>query len=422
MKFIPHRNGLYAHLKDRLQHYANDRLRYRWEHHARPEQRLPEGDWRIWLILAGRGFGKTRTGAEAIRHLVRHQGYKRICLLGNSIEEVRTVMVQGISGLLSVSAPEDGISYNPSQRCISWSNGAKAFTYSAQSYEQLRGPQFDLAWIDELAKFSHAQQAWDQLMMGLRLGQNPRVIITTTPRSIDLIHQLLERSDVHITRGTTFDNRDNLSVAYLKEMEITYGNTRLGAQELEGKVIPMDEGGLWHKGMIKYGKAPSDFKRIVVAIDPAVSCTKRSDETGIIVVGCDHLGQGYVLADMSGKMTPTQWIERAIYAYHHYHADRIIAEINNGGDVVMHLLHTLFPHIPYRGVRATRGKIVRAEPIAALYEQGKITHCDYFSALEHQMIAPFSGQSPDRLDALVWGLSELFLGKMGKKDPSITLL
>lgn len=391
--------------------------KYDWQAMARPEQRIPEGPWRIWLIVAGRGFGKTRTGAETVRQWATRSGYKRICLLGNHLEEVRKIMIEGESGILSLSPPHEAPRYEPSKHQLIWPSGAIAWAHSANSPSSLRGPQFDAAWIDELAKFSRPQEAWDQLMLCLRLGSLPRVVITTTPRPIPLLRTLLQRSDVVVTRGCTLDNRDHLSSSYLEEIQKTYGGTRLGEQEIQGKMVETPTG-LWQQVLFQRCPTPPPMERIVVAIDPAVTHKETSDETGIIVAGRDREGLGYILQDLSGRFSPTQWMSRAVAAYESYQADRLIAETNNGGDMVQQLLHTLFPHVPYRGVVATRSKIVRAEPIAALYEQQRIFHCGAFPILEEQMMYP-AAASPDRLDALVWALTDLFLGG---GPPTITQL
>ncbi len=398
----------YKILSHRLKRYTSAKKHgFDWDAHAREGQKVPKGPWRIWLILAGRGFGKTRTGAETIRKWVQEKSCRRICLLGNNMDEVRKVMIEGNSGLLAVSAPEEKVVYEPSKRQLTWPCGAMALGYSAHSPQCLRGPQFDAAWIDELAKFEYDQQAWDQLMMALRLGSNPRVIITTTPRPTPLIKQLLERNDVCVTRGTTWDNASNLPKPYLEMLNHRYAGTAFAAQELQGLVIENQGQGLWKRDMIVHQNTPKSFRRIIVAIDPAVSEQHDRAETGIVVAGMDDQGMGYVLDDCSGRFSATQWIKRAVSAYEHHGADRIIAEINNGGDMVQHLLHSFFPNVPYQSVYATRSKRARAEPIAALYEQKRVVHCGYFHELEEQMLSP-SGTLSDRKDALVWALYSLF--------------
>lgn len=383
--------------------------KYDWQAMARPSQRIPQGPWRIWLILAGRGFGKTRTGAETVRHWILKEGYRRVCLMGHHLDDVRRVMIEGESGLLGISRPDEKIKFEPSKRQLSWPNGALALAYSGDTYQQLRGPQFDAAWVDELAKFSYAQEAWDQLMLCLRLGSVPRIIVTTTPRPCNLLKNLLQRSDIVVTRGNTFENKDHLPASYLEDIKKTYHGTRLGAQEIEGVLMESFQEGLWKQDMIRYCSDLPPMERIVVAIDPAVTNKESSDETGIIVAGRDYEGNGYIIDDLSGRFSPTEWIKCAADAYYRFSADRLIAEINNGGDIVEQLLHTLFPSIPYKGVHAKRSKVVRAEPISALYEQGKIFHQKYFPLLESQLLTHSSGSQFDRLDALVWALTELFL-------------
>jgi len=395
-------------------HRADTRHLYDWSLKARPSQREPTGDWRIWLILAGRGFGKTRTGAETIRAWIESRKAKRICLLGASYGEARQVMLEGESGLLSVFPKGSGPVYRKKENQLIWPNGAKAWLYSAQVYEQLRGPQFDAAWVDELGKFPYAQESWDQLMLGLRLGQNPRVIVTTTPRSIPLLTHLLERPDSVCTRGSTFENADHLAPSFLKDVKARYGGTRFGAQELEGLMLPTSsEAALWREDMIVHGSSPPPeaFKRLVVAVDPAVTYHDDSCETGILVAGMSTEGVAYVIEDLSGRLSPVDWGKRAIAAYHKYQANALIAEINNGGDLVQSLMTSLDKAVAYTGVRASRGKYIRAEPIAALYAQKRVIHTQRFPELESQMLSytPGSPLSPDRLDALVWALTDLML-------------
>jgi phage terminase large subunit-like protein len=404
-------------------HQKEHLRRFDWSIQARPEQRLPEGDWKIWIILAGRGFGKTRTGAETVRQWVQQKTYQRICLLGDHHDDVRQVMIEGASGLMSVSPPWEGVQYEPSLRHVKWPCGAVAVGYSAHTPQQLRGPQFDAAWVDELAKFDKGSTAWDQLMMGLRLGTHPRVIITTTPKASPLLSQVLSLPDVIVTRGTTWDNADNLSNSFLDTMKRQYHNTRLGTQELEGQILQDLGGGLWSQDLITYGPPPTDLHRMVIAIDPAASTHATSAETGIIVAGCDRNGMGYVLEDGSGLYSPAQWAEKTAQLFYRYQADRVIAEINHGGDMVRHVLHSHDPQIPLETVHATRGKHLRAEPIVALYEQRRIRHQGYFHDLESQMTgvgSPGSAKRSDRLDALVWALYALFFHRRCA-DPTIAM-
>jgi len=324
-------------------------------------------------------------------------------------------MIEGESGLLSVFPPSQRPRYEPSKRRVTFHNGAIAVAFSADEPDRLRGPNHDLAWADELAAWRYPD-AWDQLMFGLRLGHKPRVIVTTTPRPLPIIRRLTSLHDgsVHITRGSTFENSANLADDFLTEMRRRYEGTRLGRQELFAEVLDDVEGALWTREMIEQARETStpDLSRIVVAIDPAVSSNEDSAETGIVVAGVskgtDH---GYVLADMSLRGSPNEWAKAAIAAYHTHRADVIVAEANQGGDMVRHTLGTIDPRVPIRLVRASRGKRTRAEPIASLYEQGRIHHVGYFAQLEDQLCSwvPDISQSPDRLDALVWAFSELMI-------------
>ncbi|ETZ06789.1 hypothetical protein P618_201081 [Holospora obtusa F1] len=381
-----------------------------WDHLARDSQKEPLGDWKIWLILAGRGFGKTRTGAETIRKWVIEKGYKRVCLLGNTLQDVQKVMVEGVSGLYTICRPNDGAHYRCHQKKIVWSNHAQADFFSATSYYQLRGPQFDSAWIDELGKFAHPEEAFHQLMFGLRLGKDPKVIITTTPRPCAFLHKLLKRPDVVLTRGSTFENAQNLSCSYIQDLKNTYEGTRLGAQEIYGALVEQDERALWRSQDIAYCSVLPSLERCFVAIDPAVTYHESSGESGIIVVGKDAQGFGYVLQDYSGIFSPSKMITVAMQAVQAHNAYAIIAEVNNGGDFIQELLHVTYPNQRFIPVRATKSKYSRAQPIAALYEQKRIYHAHCFPILEEQMMryTPEDKISPDRLDALVWGLHFLF--------------
>jgi len=390
-------------------------LHYNWFKGARPSQLPPQGNWRVWLILAGRGFGKTRTGAETIRQWVKEKVCRRIAVLGETTIETRQVMVEGPSGLLAVHPPQERPLYKPSSQQLFWPNGAMATCFSAEAYEHLRGPQFDGAWVDELAKFRNAQKVWDQLMFALRLGKCPRVIVTTTPRPHPLLKNLLKSPDVAVTKGSTFENAENLAKPFLDSILLHYGKSWLGRQELYAEIIEEKEGSLWTPSLLERSRKSFQdvpLLRIVIAIDPAVSHGNKSDETGMIAAGITGDGKGVVLEDLSLKASPSQWIQRAIEAYHRLKADRIVAEVNMGGDLVEQLLRTYDPSLSYKPVRATRGKILRAEPIAVLYEQGKVLHANYFPDLEEQLCSYVPGEShksPDRLDALVWALTDLML-------------
>ena len=400
---------------------------------ARPEQIEPAGDWRTWLILAGRGWGKTRTGAEWVRWRIAH-GAKRVAIVAPTAADARDVMIEGESGLLAVCSG-DAVSplYEPSKRRITFPEGsamspqgAICTTYSADEPDRLRGPQHDAAWCDELAAWRYPE-SWDQLQFGLRLGVDPRCIVTTTPRPTKEIRELVKAETTVVTRGSTFDNADNLAPAFLDRILSKYEGTRLGRQELYAEILDDVPGALWTRQMLdhavgSYPDTEPDMRRVVVAIDPAVTSGEDSDETGIIVAGRSN-DRGYVLADVTCRMSPDGWARRAIEAYHHHGADRIVAESNQGGDMVRTVLRTVDPSVPVKLVHATRGKRVRAEPVAALYEQGRVMHSAVFPELEDQLVTwtPDSPKSPDRLDALVWAFTDLDLarptGVRGVKGP-----
>jgi len=407
---------------------AKAQLKYTWEFWARPNQLEPEGDWHTWLILAGRGFGKTRTGAETIRNWVcgstplSKGRCSRIALVAETGADARDVMVLGESGLLSVHHPDFRPTYHPSKRLVEWPNGAQAWMYNATEPDQLRGPQHDGAWCDELAKWDYAQETWDQLQFGLRLGDFPRAIVTTTPRPIPLIKKLVKDDVVFVTRGATRDNSDNMAESFMREIESKYGGTRLGRQELEGEILDDIPGALWSRESIddsRVKEAPKDLERVIVAVDPATSSEENSDETGLVVVGlgrdADGYGRGYVLEDGSFRGTPEEWARKAVALYRKWSADKIVAEKNQGGEMVSSVLRSVDRSVPVTLVHASRGKVVRAEPISALYEQGRVHHVGRFDKLEDQMclfsvdnIRSPSFGSPDRVDALVWGLTEIF--------------
>lgn len=405
---------------------AKAALRYDWKFWARPNQLEPEGDWMTWLILAGRGFGKTRVGAETIRSWVCGRTplspgrCSRIALVAETAADGRDVMVLGESGLLAIHHRDFRPTYEKTNRCITWPNGAKAWLYNATEPDQLRGPQHDAAWVDELAKFQKVQETWDQLQFGLRLGEHPRQIITTTPRPISIIRRLVNDPTCYVTRGRTYDNAANLAAPFLKQIEERYGNTRLGRQEIEGIILDDMPGALWNRDMLDGSRKPSapDLDRIIVAVDPAATSGEDADETGIVAVGVardeDGNQRGYVLADRSLRGTPDEWASAAVRLYHELDADRIVAEKNQGGEMVEAVLRSKDRNVPVTLVHATRGKRVRAEPVAALYEQGRIHHIGRFDKLEDQMCLFTTdgerepGESPDRVDALVWGLTALF--------------
>jgi len=389
-----------------------------WLDTARPKQLPPNEDFFIWLILAGRGWGKTRTGAQDIA-LYALRNPNTICaVVAPTFGDLRRVCFQGNSGLISI-IPKDCYAsdfgtygYSSSICEIRLANGSKIVGYAAHNPERLRGSQFHRAWCDELCAWEYPQ-AFDQLMFGLRLGQSPKCLITTTPKPTKLLKDLVARDDVVVTSGNTFENEANLAASALEMMKSRYEGTALGRQELYAEILDDVEGALWSNKMIEETRLPDgteiELTQIIVAIDPAVTNNENSDETGIVVVGRDTNNEYYVLEDSSGKYSPDGWARKAINCFYEWEADRIVAEVNNGGDLVERVLRNIDSNVPYRSVRASRGKMVRAEPVAALYEQRRVHHIGVFEELETQMCT-YIGQtnpSPDRLDALVWGLSEI---------------
>lgn len=378
-----------------------------WSFWARLNQLPPSGDWLVWLLMAGRGFGKTRSGAEFIRAEVEAGRARYISLVAKTPADARDVMVEGESGLLAVSPPWCKPIYEPSKRRLTWPNGAVATIFSSAEPDQLRGPQSDLAWGDEIRTWYSPTETWDNLMFGLRLGEHPRVVATTTPSPIALIRNLLASPTTVVTKGSTFENKANLAPSFFSQIIAKYENTRLGRQEINAELLDDVPGALWKRADIKYKAAP-DLTRIVVAIDPAATSNEGSDETGIVGAGKGTDGFYYILADRSARVSPDAWARRAWQAYDDLKADRVIYEANQGGDMVALTLKTV-RHGPVKAVHASRGKQARAEPISALYEQGKVFHVKPFGELEDQLCTwtPDTGESPDRLDALVWAMTEL---------------
>ena len=411
-------------------------LRYSWDFWARPNQMEPEGDWDTWLVLAGRGFGKTRIGAEWIRQNVcgptplSAGRCSRIALVAETAPDARDVMVLGESGLLAVHHKDFRPEYHPSKRVVVWPNGAQAWLYNAVEPDQLRGPQHDLAWCDELAKWRYAQATFDQLQFGLRLGDHPRSVITTTPRPIPIIRQLVADEKCHVTKGSTFDNSPNLADSFIRQIENRFGGTRLGRQELEGEILDDIPGALWSRTNIdenRVQEVPEDLERVIVAVDPAASSNEGSDENGIVVVGLardnDGYARGYVLEDASLRGTPEEWSKRVVQMYRKWSADRVVAEKNQGGEMVLSVLRAADRVMPVKLVHASRGKHIRAEPISALYEQKRVHHVGRHDQLEDQMcvfsldnLRDNNMGSPDRVDALVWGLTEIFDKITGRRQ------
>jgi len=395
---------------------------------ALPHQIAPEGAWKTWVIMGGRGAGKTRAGAEWVRSQVEgarplDPGLARhVALVGETIDQVREVMVFGESGILACSPPDRRPTWEAGRRRLVWANGAVAQVFSAHEPESLRGPQFDAAWVDELAKWKRAEEAWDMLQFALRLGPHPQQVITTTPRNVGVLKAILQNPSTVVTHAPTEANRAYLAASFLEEVRARYAGTRIGRQELDGLLLEDIEGALWSSAAIEAARVATvpALDRIVVAVDPAVTGGKASDACGIVVVGAVMQGppqdwRAYVLEDASVQgATPTQWAQAAIEALRRHGAERLVAEVNQGGDLVETVIRQLDPLVPFRALRAGRGKGLRAEPVAALYEQGRVLHVRGLGALEDQMckmtVRGFSGRgSPDRVDALVWALSELIL-------------
>lgn len=391
-------------------------LPFLWEFWARPAQLLPPGDWAYWLPLGGRGMGKTRTGAETVRRWIQTNAYVNI--IGAASDDVRDVMVEGESGLLSICPASERPKFVAARNVLEWPNGARTLMFSAESPERLRGKQHAKLWCDELASWRYPE-AFDQAVFGLRLGQKPQAVITTTPRPTKLIRDLLANPLTHATRGSTYDNLANLPASFVDKMLRAYAGTRLGRQELEAELLLDTPGALWTRAMIEaaYRAKPPTLTRIVVAVDPPASSGDRADECGIVVAGLSADGEPCVLADLSSQGdTPLRWAQRAVEAARRFAADAIVAEVNNGGEMVEAVIRQVDASIRVKSVRASRGKFTRAEPVAALYEQGRARHIGVFAKLEDQMcvLTPDfdrgkAGFSPDRVDSLVWAVTELCL-------------
>jgi len=390
---------------------ARERLLRRWDVWGRPEQQPPPGDWRVWLILAGRGWGKSRTGAEWVRAMVTRGRARRIALVARTAADVRDVIVEGESGLLSIHRADERPVWEPSRRRLTWPNGAIATTYSADEPDQLRGPQHDSAWIDEVCAWRYPD-AWDQLQLGLRLGDDPRVVATTTPRPTALVRSLVAAPSTVVTRGRTADNARNLAPGVVEALSARYAGTRLGRQELDGEILDDTPGALWTRAMIESASArvAPELRRVVVALDPSVAADGGGDECGIVVAGVDYEGRAWVLRDGSGNLSPSDWSRRAVALAEEHSGDCIVAEANQGGALVEQTLRAAGARTRVRLVHAARGKRARAEPVAALYEQGRVRHLPGLQRLEDEMCTWSSAAgdpSPNRLDALVWACFDL---------------
>ncbi|MEM0935064.1 MAG: terminase family protein [Pseudomonadota bacterium] len=408
---------------------------------ALPHQVPPAGEWRTWIVMGGRGAGKTRAGAEWVRSVVEGAEpgdpgqLREIALVGETMDQAREVMVFGKSGILACSPPDRRPQWQATRKRLVWPNGASAQLLSAHDPESFRGPQFDGAWVDELAKWPKAEDAWDMLQFGLRLGEAPRACVTTTPRNCKVLKRLLASKSTVVTHAASEANGLNLAPGFLEEMRGRYGGTRLGRQELDGVLLEDAEGALWKTQMLAEAgrtEAPR-LDRVVVAVDPPASGKRTSDMCGIIVAGAQMTGPpqdwiAWVLEDASvAGASPSAWAHAAVQAVDRHHASRLVAEVNQGGDMVKQVLDQFDPTLPYRPVHATRSKVQRAEPVAALYEQGRVRHLPGLHALEEQMcqmtLQGFEGSgSPDRVDALVWALTELMFRPVQRRDPVIRSL
>lgn len=387
---------------------------------ARPNQLAPPGEWSTWVILSGRGFGKSRSGAEWVREKWK-SGVSRIALVAETAADARDVIVEGPSGLLNISPKHERPIFEPTKRRLTWPNGATATLYNGTEPDQLRGPEHEAAWVDELAKYKYAQACWDNLQFGMRIGLHPQVCVTTTPRPIWTLRQILADEGTIVTKGSTYDNAANLSGNFLRVIRRKYEGTRLGRQELHAEMLDDLPGALWTVEMLEachIDSVPCPLERVVVAIDPSGAGDdddeSDADEIGIVVAGLGRDGLVYVLADYSVKGSPDTWGQRAVRAYHNHQADRIIAETNFGGAMVKHVIRTVDDSVSYKDVKASRGKVARAEPVAALYEQNRVKHVGTFSIMEDQMLhfgpTGYVGKgSPDRADAAVWAVTELAL-------------
>lgn len=417
-----------------------EELNYTFEFWARPTQLEPEGNhWNTWIFNAGRGAGKTFAGSNFVRHRVK-AGDKRIACVAPTKGDVRRVMVEGDSGLLNMCWKGDktykgkAMGYpvwQPTNNTMTWENGAVATFFSAEDADRLRGPQFHSAWCDEVSSWRNQQDVWDMLQFCMRLGRHPRVMVTTTPKPTKLMRKLLKSPTSHITGGSTFDNAANLADTFLQAVTETYEGTRLGRQELYAEMLEEAEGALWNTDILDAAldetiedrvEFAKTLQRVVVSIDPAITHNEESDLTGIIVAGVDINGKGYILEDHTDRYTPQQWAAKAISLYHKFSADRIVAEKNQGGEMVRSTLTSEDETVPIRLVHASRGKFARAEPVSALYEQGKVKHAKGLDELEVQMRTwePLgSVGSPDRLDAMVWAITDLML--KGTARPQLRL-
>lgn len=410
-------------------------LLYTWEFWARPQQIAPEGDWNTWFINAGRGFGKTRAGVEWVRSKVK-SGARRIAAIAATNSDIERVMVNGESGFLARCWSGDKTNkgavmgkpvWSPTKRLLTWENGAYVQFFSAEEPERLRGPQFEACWCDELAAWNRDRDTWDMLQFTLRLGKHPQVCVTTTPKPTKLVRDIMKNPKTVVTYGSTFDNSANLAATYLEAVKTQYEGTRLGRQELYAEVLDEASGALWSRELLSQCEVEVDdplefsqtLNRVVVSVDPAVSSNSESDMTGIVVAGQDVNGVCYILQDATDRYTPEGWAAKAVELYNLYGADRIVAERNQGGEMVRYTFKSVDETIPIKLVHASRGKFARAEPVSALYERGRVKHVKGLDALEDQMVQwePLGSiGSPDRLDAMVWAVTELALKGIARPE------
>ena len=412
-----------------------EELAYTWPFWARPQQMAPAGDWNTWFINAGRGFGKTRAGVEWVRGLVK-RGYKRIAAIAATNSDIERVMINGESGFLArcwegdktdKGVPMGKPVWSPTKRLLTWENGAYVQFFSAEEPERLRGPQFEAAWCDELAAWNRDRDTWDMLQFCLRLGKHPQTCVTTTPKPTKLVRDIMKNPKTVVTYGSTFDNSANLAATYLQSVKDMYDGTRLGRQELYAEVLDEASGALWTRELLSKCEVEvtdplalaETLARVVVSVDPAVSSNAESDMTGIVVAGMDINGVCYILHDATERYTPEGWAAKAIELYHLYGADRIVAERNQGGEMVRYTFKTVDETIPIKLVHASRGKFARAEPVSSLYERGRVKHVRGLDALEDQLVQwePLGSiGSPDRLDAMVWAVTELALKGIARPE------
>jgi phage terminase large subunit-like protein len=414
---------------DSLDHEERQALDGWWEAFAHRHQQPPAGDWTSWLLLGGRGAGKTRAGALWVKSVVQAgSALAPIALVGETEHEVREVMIEGVSGLLAAHAPQERPAWIPSRRRVEWPNGAYAQAFSAEDPESLRGPQFAAAWLDELAKWKHAEATFDMLQFGLRLGDRPRQVITTTPRPIALIKRLIADPTTVVTRAATHANAYHLAPAFLSTVVARYQGTQLGRQELDGEIVEERADALWSRATIENCRVaePPQLYRIVVAVDPPASSGRGADACGLVAAGIAEDGKIYVIADETAAgLTPAGWSRKAIALWRRLSADALVVEVNQGGEMVRAVIGEADANVPVMLVRAKKGKWLRAEPVAALYEQGRVKHAGVFAALEDEMCdfaldGLSSGRSPDRLDAMVWAVTALSFGARG--EPRVRVL